>query len=86
LGEVLSWAEVEVPRHADEQVVVVVGRMIVVDIETVGIEIADVDPIAIRVMIAWFHPSSPKDLSFTAKAYMLFPSEYNLGAAVKHLR
>lgn len=39
----------EVPGNAHPQVRVGVGRVIVVDVETVGIEVTDVDAIAVGV-------------------------------------
>lgn len=41
-----------VPKETDTQVVVVVdGRMIVVDVEAISVEVADVDTVVVRIQI-----------------------------------
>ena len=56
----------EVPRETNAQVVVVVPvRMVVVDVPALGIEVAHIDAVAVRIQsFTCFHPWPPKDLRF----------------------
>ena len=65
MGRVFAYG-MEVPKEANAQVVVVVPvGMVVVDVETVVVEIADIDAVAVGVEIfARFRPLSPESLKF----------------------
>ena len=65
MGRVFAYG-MEVPKEANAQVVVVVPvGMVVVDVETVVVEIADIDAVAVGVEIfARFRPFSPESLKF----------------------
>ncbi|TSC90826.1 MAG: hypothetical protein G01um10142_198 [Parcubacteria group bacterium Gr01-1014_2] len=82
--------EIEVPKEANPQVVVVVPvRMVVVDVPALGVEVAHVDAVAVGIQrFACFRPLALKSLRFTSAIADYFPffSVFYSGAVFKHLR
>ncbi len=60
----------EHPRGGQTEIAIAIAIPIVVEIETVGVEVADIDAVAVRIdKIVCLHPQSPKE-----EKYHLFVS------------
>ena len=81
--------EVEVPEGRDAQVVVTVVIPVVVDVETLGTEVTDVDVVAVRVDAICLSSSKSLEIEVyflhKAKLYPLFPVFYLGAGYASHL-
>ena len=75
--------EKEVPGRRHTDVVVTVVIPVVVDVEPVVVEVADVDTVAVRVQICPLSSMAPKVEIYCSKNLYPLPSEFYLGADSK---